>query len=85
MARNGTVVPVPVTEKAKDRPRVNPNRFRRAHVHQRAIDGIDMIAKTLSDRAQAGLNISGVRVELGKAHLWDLAVEHLAKEFGVEL
>ena len=46
---------------------------------------MDIVTKELEKRAENGLNVPGVRVELGKAHLWDVAVDHLAKELEIKL
>jgi len=85
MARNVTTESRKVPENDKNAAARRRNTLIAVRVYAGSAEDMDTIVKVLNSRAQDGLNVPGVRVELGKAHMWGVAVQHLAKELGVEL
>ena len=83
MARRSSAVDQPEPRKDRQPVRRGPNSFVSVKVHQKAVDGVKMIAKTIAERAQEGS--AAIPVHCDQAHIWDTAVAHLAKELGVKL
>lgn len=58
--------------------------FVSVRVHRYGWENLEAIAKALRDRVNQGSNLP-VRVQLGKAHLFDTVTEVAAKTWNIEL